>query len=215
MLELLDELKVELPALLVDAGSWQSLRIDYHPPLVNRLWREWRDYRVYLHIIYPCSREEALFHPHPWPSAMEIVSGKYEMTVGYGEENNPPPVASIIELLEGAKYEMTNINSWHLVRPLDGPSASIMIAGKPWNRQAPKSDRALEPLHPQIAKDLLDYFRLRLGYKYNALSHDVIEVARHTGHILGYYAALAHVVKCGQCQKRLDDIYRGRYLSID
>ena len=40
MLELLDELKVELPALLVDAGSWQSLRIDYHPPLVNRLWRE-------------------------------------------------------------------------------------------------------------------------------------------------------------------------------
>lgn len=87
MLELLARLKLELPDLLIDDTAWQGFYIDYHLPIVERLWRQWNEYRVYLHRIHPCKSEDALFHPHPWPSAMEIVSGAYEMIVGYGQGN--------------------------------------------------------------------------------------------------------------------------------
>ena len=62
-----------LPALLRDEGAWKSLLVDYHPPTVERLWRPWGAGRVYLHRIHPCARAEALFHPHPWPSAMRVL----------------------------------------------------------------------------------------------------------------------------------------------
>ena len=215
MLKVLAAVKMELPELLVDADAWQGLYIDYHPPVVERLWRQWRQYRVYLHMIHPCKPEDALFHPHPWPSAVEIVSGKYEMTIGYGQGNTPPPIAATVVLCAGSTYEMTEVNGWHAVRPLDGMSTSLMVAGPRWDRWSPSGENKPRELNLQEKDGLLGHFRHKLGYKYSALSHDMREVSRHTGQILDNYAALAHVVKCGQCQKRLDGIYRERYLSLD
>jgi len=64
-------------------GQWQTLDIDYHPPHVKRVWCQYDEStRLYLHKIYPCEREEALMHPHNWPSAMRIVKNRYEMGVG-------------------------------------------------------------------------------------------------------------------------------------
>jgi hypothetical protein len=78
MLDVLAQLEQALPAMLRDESIWHSLYVDYHPPTVERLWAPWRDYRAFLHRIHPCAREQALFHPHPWPSAMRVLEGEYE-----------------------------------------------------------------------------------------------------------------------------------------
>lgn len=214
MLDILARVKGELPELLIDADAWQSFYINYHPPTVERLWRQWGEYRVYLHKIYPCEPEKALFHPHPWPSAMEVISGRYEMTIGYGEGNNPPPVAAKVVLVAGSTYEMTEINGWHAVRPLNKPSLSLMVTGPPWNRWSPSGEIKPGPLTGSEKIILLNHFRHRLGYKHNALSHDMIEVARHTGEILDYYSATAHVVKCDRCKKRLSEMFTNRRFRV-
>src|SRR5262245_50787575 len=115
MLKVLAALERELPGLLRDEEGWRSVLIAYHPPTVERLWRSWNDYRVYLHRIHPCAREEALFHPHPWPSAMRILSGEYEMAVGFGPGQEPPPVATLLIASGEFRYEMTHPDAWHYV----------------------------------------------------------------------------------------------------
>lgn len=157
MIGILHRVEKELPKLLLDESNWNSLFINYHPPFVERLWREWFEYRIYLHRIHPCKVGEALFHSHPWPSAMRIISGSYEMEVGYGKEK--PPVAARIIMGSGSEYEMTNPNGWHSVRPIDVPSLSLMVTGAPWNRSSPKSDRVLQPLSREQQTELLQRFR--------------------------------------------------------
>src|SRR4051812_43004128 len=104
-----------LPDLLERDEAWTSLDVNYEPPRVERLWRSFEDdFRIYLHRIHPC--DTALFHPHPWPSAVRIISGKYEMDVGYsGDAENkdgPPPVAAHLCLTAGSHYEMVHADGW-------------------------------------------------------------------------------------------------------
>ena len=96
MLDVLIEVEQALPQLLQDESGWQSVLVDYHPPTVERLWTTWQGFRVYLHRIHPCEREQALFHPHPWPSAMRVLEGDYEMAVGFGAGMEAPPVAALM-----------------------------------------------------------------------------------------------------------------------
>lgn len=161
MLEVLARVELELPALLLAEAGWSGLFIDYHPPTVERLWRPWGDYRVSLHRILPCAREAALFHPHPWPSAMRIIEGEYEMAVGYGPGDEPPPIAARMIVRGEFRYEMTHPDAWHYVRPIGGPTWSLMVTGKPWSRQAPRSDKPLVDLTPEQRKGLLAFFRSR------------------------------------------------------
>jgi hypothetical protein len=160
MLDVLARLEAELPALLVE-GRWNSLDINYHPPFVERLWMQWGDYRVSLHRIHPCTPAEALFHPHPWPSAVRILDGTYEMAVGYGSGSTEPPVAARIVASGEFTYEMTDPDAWHYVRPLGGPSKSLMVTGKPWKREAPGSGEPLQPLDAARFAELLGWFRGR------------------------------------------------------
>lgn len=143
MLEHLLSLEAELPTLLTEVESWQSLLIDYHPPIVERVWRPWRDMRLSLHRIHPCGPGEALLHPHPWPSAVLIIDGEYEMGVSHGAGMTPPPLGARIVLGPGARYEMIEPDAWHYVRPLTTPSLSVMVTGAPWARVMP-----VEPDHP-------------------------------------------------------------------
>ena len=158
MLEVLHSVEHLLPVLL-RKEEWQSLLIDYHPPTVERLWRDWNGYRIYLHCIHPCLPEEALFHPHPWPSAVRVVSGSYEMGVGSGEGEAPPPVVTRLILHEVDEYEMTDPLGWHYVRPLGGSSMALMVTGKPWVRWSPTSDKPLSPLPFMKARQLLEFFQ--------------------------------------------------------
>jgi hypothetical protein len=159
MLDVLAQVEADLPELLQDERVWQSLYVDYHPPTVERLWTAWGEYRVYLHRIHPCERAQALFHPHPWPSAMRVLEGEYEMAVGFGAGTEAPPVAALMTARGDFRYEMTHPDSWHYVRPLGGPTLSVMVTGKPWGRDAPRSNRPLRPLRAEQAAELLRLFR--------------------------------------------------------
>ncbi len=155
-----------LPDLLAPhkESLWKSLYVDYHPPIVERLWTQIGEYRICLHRIHPCKPEEALFHPHPWPSAMRIVNGHYEMTVGYGSGTSAPPVAARFLLGRGAAYEMTDPNSWHAVRPLDAaPSLSVMVSGAPWRREITARHTPLRPLSQKEQSSLFLVFRQYYG----------------------------------------------------
>jgi hypothetical protein len=161
MLDILAQVEEALPELLQDESIWQSLYVDYHPPFVERLWTRWRDYRIYLHRIHPCEREQALFHPHPWPSAMRVLEGEYEMAVGFGAGMVTPPIAALMITGGDFRYEMTHPDSWHYVRPLGRPTLSVMVTGKPWAREAHKSSKPLQPLQPAQVADLFRLFRTR------------------------------------------------------
>jgi hypothetical protein len=159
MMEILAAVEQDLPRLLLDEQSWNSVFVNYHPPMVERLWLRWGDYRVYLHRILPCAPGEALFHPHPWPSAMRILAGEYEMAVGYGKGEAAPPVAALMIARGDFLYEMTDPDAWHYVRPIGGPTLSLMVTGKPWGRPSPRSSTPLEALTDQQRAELFRLFR--------------------------------------------------------
>jgi hypothetical protein len=165
MLDILHRVENQLPEMLQEEAEWSSLFIDYHPPVVERLWRQWFDFRIYLHRIHPCEPGEALFHPHPWPSAMHVLDGAYEMAIGYGAGEKEPPIAARVTLCAGSEYEMTDPNGWHYVRPLDSPTMSLMIAGKPWDPSLPKSGKVLNPLAEKQKEEILAFFREYYGDK--------------------------------------------------
>lgn len=147
MLNKIFNIEKQLPKLLENKDSWHSVYVDYHKPFVKRLWKQEGDLRIYLHQIFPCEKEESLLHPHPWPSAMKVISGFYEMGVGFSDTNQEPIIASTLILPENSYYEMIDINSWHYVRPLEKPSFSLMITGTPWKRESPKSSYPLRELY--------------------------------------------------------------------
>jgi hypothetical protein len=138
MIELLKKIEQEqLMDLLDNPEVWKGLIVDYHKPTVYRCWTQLGEHRLSLHIIDGCEEGESLYHPHPWPSAMRVVSGSgpYEMGVGFGPGLEPPPIACRLILSPGDYYEMLDINGWHYVRPLGTFSASLMLSGKPWDRE--------------------------------------------------------------------------------
>ena len=144
MLEILGDFEHRLPSLLEKRDRWNGLYIDYEPPTVERLWMQDGDYRYYIHRIHPCG--DALFHPHGWPSAIKVVSGLQKMEVGFGPGQDPPSVAMTLMMHRGTTYEMVNPNGWHSVRPIGGPTLSLMVTGKPWDRWSPKSKHRLPDL---------------------------------------------------------------------
>ncbi len=159
MLDTLHAVERDLPQLLTSAAGWNSLRIDYHPPFVDRVWRDWGEYRISLHCISPCEPDASLFHPHPWPSAMRILEGQYEMTVSYGQGDTAPPVAAKLIASGPMEYEMVDENAWHAVRPIGGVAWTLMVTGKPWSRSAPRSERPLHALPPERIEEILARFR--------------------------------------------------------
>lgn len=173
MLEVLERVRDEvLPALLEGSTPWNTLAVRYEPPFVNRCWLQWGEYRISLHKIYPC--EEALFHPHPWPSAVEIFSGRYEMGIGsfpaaYGRLPAwfgwKPEIAATAMLESGTQYEMLNPRGWHYVKPLGVPSMSLMVTGQPWKTASSTPGKGIEhqtlPIESQA--EILDFFRKRLS----------------------------------------------------
>lgn len=151
-----DKLMLEL---LSQPDIWQSLMIDYHPPVVERLWTQINKHRISLHFIHTCEKEDALFHPHAWPSAMHIIEGAYEMGLGFGEGNEVPEKMCTIFVPHGNMYyDMTHINSWHYVRPIKSVCSTVMLSGEPWEREAPKSDEPLKQLDSSRRAIMLEYF---------------------------------------------------------
>jgi len=158
MLDVLYQAENALPKLLSQSDRWHSLLIDYHKPYVQRVWCNWGEYRINLHQISSCDTTEALFHPHPWPSAMRLVSGEYKMGVGYTTGKVAPACAATIVLNQGSAYEMVQPNGWHYVQPLTNISLSVMVTGKPWTQTGSEIKKHLSPLSKTRQQELLDLF---------------------------------------------------------
>ena len=159
MLEALERIEKDLPAMLMYPEQWKTLDVTYHPPRVERVFIQHNDLRISLHCIHPCSKEEALFHPHPWPSSMRIISGKYEMAIGHGIGEQTPPFAATVVMPAGSSYEMVDPDAWHYVRPLDEPAMTLMVTAFPWNRSTPKSSEPLQELSVARRNEIMDIFR--------------------------------------------------------
>lgn len=156
-MKLLERALHELPALLASTEGWHGMHIDYLPPHVDRAWRPWRECRLSIHRIYPVAQGGSAFlHPHPWPSAMKILDGRYEMALGYGAGIVTPPVAAQLVMTAGASYAMTDRDAWHDVRPIAGPAITVMLSGVPWNREMPAEPEVTQrPLAPEVLAALL------------------------------------------------------------
>jgi hypothetical protein len=145
--------------LLSKPNEWKTLFIDYHPPVVERIWAQIGNYRLYLHFIHPCEAKDALFHPHPWPSAMHVLTGEYEMSLGYGPGLvEPPKMCTILVENGGMYYDMTDIDGWHSVRPVKTVCATAMLTGKKWNREEIKSNEPLKPMTEERKMLMLQFF---------------------------------------------------------
>ncbi|MBN8828178.1 MAG: hypothetical protein J0H68_05675 [Sphingobacteriia bacterium] len=143
---------------LNSVNDWNSLLIDYEKPITERLWKNFNNHRVYLHRIYPCNKEEAFFHPHPWPSAIKIVNGTYEMFIGTSDNENRPKFKTKVVLTSGSYYEMLTSNEWHSVRPINNYTYSIMISGKPFIIGETPRQSHLKPLSEEKKKEIFDFF---------------------------------------------------------
>ena len=160
MLSFLYQIEKILPKFLSHPDQWNSLYVDYHPPIVERLWMQWKENRIYLHKIYPCKKDEALFHSHPWPQAAKILTGQYEMNLGYGQNAKiAPPIAATLIITSGTAYEMLSPDSWHSVRPLQKPSLSVMVTGVPWKKITDSEKKqSLQPLKEKRKQELIKEF---------------------------------------------------------
>ena len=113
---------------------WQTLVIDRRKPITHRAWIMHGDTRICLHGFEPCQREEAFLHPHPWPSAMLVLDGSYDMHVGYAaapESRQPDDVISL-QLAAGSTYDMSVPGAWHKIVPRTR-CYSLMINGPRWD----------------------------------------------------------------------------------
>lgn len=213
MLDMLDRvIQDRLPGLLRPENRhlWGSVHVTYHPPRVERLWVQVDDHRLFLHRIYPCAEGDALFHPHPWPSAVHVVSGCYEHRIGLrahtADEKKLPVTVELTRgvLRAGSSYEMTNREAWHSVRPLEGPSDSIMLVGPlydpPVEMPSPPTEKQ-GPLAPERFDELINRWHDRIdepvrcggcGWKGR---YSELECFRHED---GRPAEMVHV-RCPEC----------------
>jgi hypothetical protein len=160
MIPILEQVEKELPALLLHEPDWHTLLVDDEQPSVERVWLQYGQGRIYLHVIHPCAAGEPLCHPHPWPSIVRILAGYYETAYGHGPADGPPPPMAQKKVLgAGDWYEMVNPEAWHYVRPLGGPAVSLMVTGKPWKSGGHRKGRDLRPLDGDRRREIIDIFR--------------------------------------------------------
>ncbi len=140
MLNKLFEIEKDIMNLVFDRllQDMRTMYIDYHGPIVERIWFDYDGLRIYLHKIHKCNKStDALFHPHPWKSAIRILKGSYEMGVGHSSDNTVPSIDCKLILPEGSCYEMTEENGWHYVNPITDYVYSLMITGERSSRKMP------------------------------------------------------------------------------
>lgn len=158
--EIEQELYPHLEKMLENPNVLNTMHIDYHEPFVNRIWFQYDEkHRVYLHKIFPSkSSNDALFHPHPWKSAIRIVSGGYEMGVGHSSTNEVPKIDCKLLLPECTLYEMLEEDGWHYVNPKH-PSYSLMVTGELNSRKMPvEPHKEFRKLNEEEIEDMLDVF---------------------------------------------------------
>ena len=179
MIEVLKQIEREqiLNILSQPLEKFKTLYVDYEHPYVERLQFNLEDgYRLFFHVIHECETEQALYHPHPWPSAMHILKGVYETGLSYSENDEhyknteTGELNSIIAKNEICKmvikdnyyggpayYQMLNPKGWHYVRPIR-TCHTVMLTHTPWY-SGNKPTKQLQPLSDARAMEIKEWFR--------------------------------------------------------
>lgn len=161
MLNILNDIEEQMPNFL-KLETWKSLYIDYEYPHVERVYLDWDEFRINLHIIHPIPTDkEAFYHPHPWPSACRILNRSYRMKLGYEFEPDQVNDVSDLILSEGSVYEMVQPRAWHSVSPIGGNVTSLMVTGKPWGLIIPnQKGHERKELSKSRVESILEIFRM-------------------------------------------------------
>lgn len=127
-----------VPQLATKREVWDSLIVNRRKPFTYRVFTTLPNgLRLCLHKFDPCHTHEAFAHPHPWPGAFTILSGSYQMNIGYSHNRNDKPEVfgcpSVVnlELSRYSCYEIINPKTWHSVVPLE-TTYTVMINDAPW-----------------------------------------------------------------------------------
>lgn len=133
MIDILKKIeKEEILGLLSNPDNFKSLDVDYYPPRVERIWTQLGEYRLAFHYLHPCDKDQALYHPHPWPSAIHQLDGEYETGITFSDDqmlhtnNNTGQANETLRSIEAAKFifkgdvycQMLHRNGFHYVRPI-------------------------------------------------------------------------------------------------
>ena len=175
LMQALLEVEADLPQLLEDESRWNTLDIDYHPPHVQRVWTEHNGYRVCLHR-FPnsCNLNVALYHPHPWPSAIRIIEGGYVQSIGHetiigNEEEYTIKVVTdaIVSMQSDDVYIMANPKAWHKVVPAI-ETYSLMLMGPLFDKDEmseaiSKPHKKLEQLSEDTKLFIIEKFKAYYG----------------------------------------------------
>lgn len=161
MLNKLFEIEKELPTILRNAEfKMASMFIDYHPPIVERIWFQFNKYRVLLHKIHQAEMCDPLFHPHPRESAVRLIKGSYKMGIGHSPSDEIPPIDCYLHLAPGTCYEMSEPDGWHYVNPIDDYVYSLMITGEKFARKMPlEPDKPFRELTETEILDIMAVFK--------------------------------------------------------
>jgi hypothetical protein len=140
----LGDIRPLLPQLL-EKEEWLGRRAINNNPIIDRIYCTVDGIRVCLHMMYPCATYETMWHSHGWPSHIELVSGKQQVGFALDDKEyhkkgitivptptagiNCPDIDEVMILSRRQGYSMPVNKAWHYVRPLEGPSFSIMVNG--------------------------------------------------------------------------------------
>lgn len=160
-----------VPELLINhLDEAKSIKVLHDEPEVWRIWREIWDIRIAIHKIFPCN--ECFFHPHPWPSVVEIIKWWYvHRTAQYNGSANevitlkPDDIESFSNTLlatettivPGCVYYMPDIRQFHQVSTWT-INYSLMITGKPYFQWATQqfSRKNPEGKNPPLSSEEFD-----------------------------------------------------------
>lgn len=111
-----------------------TMYINYGIPIVERIWYQWGNRRIYFHKIHR-TEGTSMLHNHPWPNAIRVLRGSYEMGIGHSSTNEAPVTLDAKMVMKpGSKYEMVTPGGWHYVNPVSAVSYSLMVADPPFER---------------------------------------------------------------------------------
>lgn len=145
----------------IEPSLWRSIVINRRKPHTYRAFLQLGDSRICLHRFEACEPADSFAHPHPWPSAMLILSGEYEMVVGHTPDLSSTEPTEVIRLAlsAGSIYHMRERQTWHQVIPRS-TCYSLMVNGPRWDiahQRAPSTTgKQLEPMDPKQLSEHLE-----------------------------------------------------------
>lgn len=174
-IEILKSLEPDIKKLIQDPSIWKTLDVDYFPPRVERLYTDYKGFRIFLHTIHPTDKP-CLFHKHKWPAAFKQISGAYEMGITYSKDEINSDEAYLLPTIARfivntySYYEMTQTDCLHYVKPMNGISMSIMITKDMYPEATFRKEAVnvkLDELTEERKLELLENFRRCIDFSYS------------------------------------------------